>query len=113
MPKKKIVVTLNNQKQELTWEKIAYLSKETLTYEEDKNTLVTFNFKKNELLRKTKEATMHFFFQEEPFLLLELNDLKQKTTIPLKVLNILKTSKSIEINYTIEKDLFTYKIEVI
>ena len=113
MPKINIIATLITS-QEQFWKKQAILINQKITYKEDSNTLVTFNYDTQELIRKTADTVIHFFFQNKhPFLKIELVSLNKSTTIPIEVEKIIIEQNNLLVTYLLADERYTYKIEVI
>lgn len=93
-----------------------YLEKEKLlTYKEEDNTLVKFNYKDNILIRENDSIFMQYKFVNKKTSKnkIFIKDLKQYLDITLFTKNILVKDNIINITYVIEDNLFNYKIEVI
>lgn len=93
-----------------------YLEKEKLlTYKEEDNTLVKFNYKDNILIRENDSIFMQYKFVNKKTSKnkIFIKDLKQYLDITLFTKSILVKDNIINITYVIEDNLFNYKIEVI
>ena len=111
MPKIKIKSTLISNSNKHEWNVMAILTEDQLTYKEDSNTLITFNYKNHELTRKTSEMTMNFNFIKKN-LFIEVNSLNKTMTIPLILEKIKIEQPNLLVTYFIEEEKYTYKIEV-
>ena len=114
MPKININATLITTSKELSWEKQAILTTSKITYSEDSNTLVTFNYDTQELIRKSVDRVIRFSFQKShPFLKIELTALNKATSVPIEVEKITIEKYNLLVTYLLADEKYTYKIEVI
>ena len=110
MPKININATLITTSEELSWEKQAILTTSKITYSEDSNTLVTFNYDTQELISNS----VHFSFQKShPFLKIEITALNKATSVPIEVEKITIEKYNLLVTYLLNDERYTYKIEVI
>lgn len=114
MSKVKIKVSVNDDI-EKEYNAIYREKERLLTYKEEDNTLVKFNYKDNVLIRENDSLFMQYKFVNKKTSKnkIFIKDLKQYLDITLFTKSILVKDNIINITYVIEDNLFNYKIEVI
>lgn len=114
MSKVKIKVSVNDDI-EKEYNAIYREKEKLLTYKEEDNTLVKFNYKDNILIRENDSIFMQYKFVNKKTSKnkIFIKDLKQYLDITLFTKSILVKDNIINITYVIEDNLFNYKIEVI
>ncbi len=114
MSKVKIKVSVNDDI-EKEYNAIYREKEKLLTYKEEDNTLVKFNYKDNVLIRENDSLFMQYKFVNKKTSKnkIFIKDLKQYLDITLFTKSILVKDNIINITYVIEDNLFNYKIEVI
>lgn len=114
MSKVKIKVSVNDDI-EKEYNAIYREKEKLLTYKEEDNTLVKFNYKDNILIRENDSLFMQYKFVNKKTSKnkIFIKDLKQYLDITLFTKSILVKDNIINITYVIEDNLFNYKIEVI
>ena len=114
MSKVKIKVSVNDDI-EKEYNAIYREKEKLLTYKEEDNTLVKFNYKDNILIRENDSLFMQYKFVNKNTSKnkIFIKDLKQYLDITLFTKSILVKDNIINITYVIEDNLFNYKIEVI
>lgn len=114
MSKVKIKVSVNDDI-EKEYNAIYREKEKLLTYKEEDNTLVKFNYKDNIIIRENDSLFMQYKFVNKKTSKnkIFIKDLKQYLDITLFTKSILVKDNIINITYVIEDNLFNYKIEVI
>ncbi len=108
---KKLKVTIQNSEEMITNEVEAVSKDSTLTYQEE-DRKVTWDAEKNILRRENEEYEMTFFF-EEGNIHTVYKEYEVEVDIPIKVTKNIQKEDSFEIEYEIENEKFTYRIEEI
>ena len=113
MSKIKIKVNVNNEKDHF-YTAIFQNKSNILTYKEENNTLVKFNYNQDVLIRENKEFFMQYKFLKKEKTIGEIfiKDLNKTINLDIKTTKLLKNDLNLNIEYEIYDDQMSYKIEV-
>ena len=115
MPKMKILVTIVNEEENISYETTSILQDNVLKYKENNNTMVFYDYEKNSLVRENAELRMDYSFDvsRKTEGSIEIKELGRKMSIPIETKKLERKNNDIEIKYQVEGMEFLYKIEVI
>lgn len=119
MSKINVRITLKTSDNIYTYEVSAIYKDEEdiLIYQEptEEKTLVKYNYSTQELTRENKELKMIYPFKKmkETNGTITMKELNNKLDLNIKTTEYLRCSNNITVDYTVEKEKYNYKIEVI
>ena len=115
MSKVSIIATIKNNDQEQITKTQSIKTKEEYKYQEKDNTKVVFNYLDYYLKRENDKIIFEVKFIEEQDVKARyyIKELGKELTLNIKTKSIIKKENKLEINYTIDKDKFLYRIEEI
>ena len=115
MAKTNIIATIKTNNQCQTTKTLSIKTKEEYKYHEKDNTKVVFNYLDNYLKRENKQMILeiNFIKNKETEAYYFIKELEKKLVLTIKTKRILKKDRIIEIEYTIDKDNYIYRIEEI
>ena len=117
MAKINIKVTLISEDdiKEENYHAIFQKEEDVITYQEQDQTITKINKKGSKLRRENKELIMEFSFDEgkETLGKLHIKNLNKNLNLKVKTNKILKEENKLEIEYELENQKYTYKLEVI
>ncbi len=115
MPKYKVKTQIKNNEEICDYTTTAVINNEKIIYTEKDKTKVLYDFKNNELIRDNNKLRLKYKFdlnsKTEGSILIK--DLDKVLNVYIKTNKLINKKNIIEINYTLDKDQFEYKIEVI
>lgn len=110
------VATLSNN-ENIIYEVNAIFHDDTVIYiEQDKNkTKTSFNYAKNQLIRKNEDFTMTYDFVKgkETIGTLIINNIGKTIYLKVKTTDIIKNKDNIKIVFTVENEKIEYKLEML
>lgn len=115
MPIIKIKTVIDNKEIKKEEETKGIILDDILKYQEEDKTKVSFNYKKNELIRENNKIKMKYIFSKnkETKGKIYIKDIKKYIDIPIETKKITKNKYSIYIEYKIENNNYYYRIEEI
>jgi hypothetical protein len=114
MSKIKILTHIKNPEGVIEKKVDAILQDNVLKYKEDDATTTVFSYEKKTLVRDNNELRMEYDFNEEKTHgEIKIKDLNKKIIVEIETTKMKIDNYNIEIDFKIEENKFTYKVEVI
>ena len=115
MPKINIKVHIQNEEEDRKEILVAILQENILKYKEKDRTTVTFNYDTNTLRRRNKDMELNYVFLENIKTegIIQIKEIHQEMTIPIRTKKINRKGNDLEIYYEINHKPFLYQIEEI
>lgn len=113
MSKIKIKTKIISNDQKITENVIGSIESGIISYQENNNTYVYLDVKRDELIRENIEMNMKYIFDKQKITKAKIfiKGLNQELELDIKTLKIDKNENKYKVEYIIEKDKFTYEIE--
>lgn len=114
MPKINIKVKVNDEIANF-YKAIYQEEKSLLTYRDENNTLVKFNYKEHILIRENEEIKMEYKFIKNANSIgkIFIKDLNKDIYLDIKTIFFQIKNQNLNIKYNIEQEEFSYIVEVI
>ena len=113
MPKMNIKVSIHNEMENSHYKVPAIFQEDTMKYKEQDDTIVTYNYRDNILLRENKELRMKYPFDPNRQTTGEIiiKELEKTMKIKIETIKLERKNQNIEIVFKIDENQFLYKIE--
>lgn len=115
MSKSIINVSIQNELEHTHYEVPAIFQDNRIKYKEPDDTIVTYDYEKNVLLRESKELRMRYQFtlSQKTSGEIEVKEFNHSMKLEIETKKIERKNQDIEISFSIDGKDFLYKIEVI
>ena len=111
MSKIDIEVTIKNNETNDSYKVKAITSDSVIKYKEPDDTIVIFDYKDNRLVRENDQMKMIYNFNDKEDSIILVKDYNRHINLVIKTNKIKKKDYNLEVDFTIDKEKFLYRIE--